>query len=209
MALRKIGEAVTGTNGKCVIPYTGVGVGRLQMRGQYEEDGRVIQSETYSLIDAKFKDTATSHNTKWWATGTLSITEQNDGILVENNNASGYVLDYTYLTDNFPSSWSERENAVTCHERPFCAEFDIISVSNLSQTGLFIGNSSTAIHTYFGSLGLSVGHIKIEALETQVKFYLDGTLVNTTNLANVTLRFGFRINAGNSFKYDNLVIYPI
>lgn len=77
MALRKIGEAVTGTNGKCVIPYAGVGVGRLQMIGQYEEDGRVIQSEIYEVEDCKFLDTFTTDtsNNYFLGGGSLSISD--------------------------------------------------------------------------------------------------------------------------------------
>ena len=149
-------------------------------------------------------------NTKWWATGTLNITTSSDGTLVKNENSSGYSLDYSYITDNFPSGWSDRENAVTCYTRPFIVEFDLVSVSSTSSVGLYIGNSSANVHTYFTSLGITgTGHVRIEVSTTQVKCYLDETLVSTNNLSNsvTTSRVGFRINAGNNFKYKNFIIY--
>ena len=172
-----------------------------------------VETTVYTMTDTiLFWDKAVTgnHNTKWWATGTLNITTSSDGTLVKNQNSSGYSLDYSYVTDNFPSGWSDRENAVTCYPRPFEVEFDLVSVSSTSSVGLYIGNSSANVHTYFTNLGITgTGHIRIEVSTTQVKCYLDETLVSTNNLSNsvTTSRVGFRINANSNLKYKNFKIY--
>ena len=94
MALRKIGEAVTGTNGKCVIPYTGVGVGRLQMKGQYEEDGRVIQSETYEVLDCLYLDDMSNdtHTRYIGNNGSLAYDSTNKTVVyTKTANGGGYM----------------------------------------------------------------------------------------------------------------------
>lgn len=96
MALRKIGEGVTDINGNCIIPYTGAGVGMLQMRGQYEEDERVILSETYDVLDCYRYDSGTDPNNNIWGIGygtltrgteysTLKESATNDGIIAISN----------------------------------------------------------------------------------------------------------------------------
>ena len=219
---RYLGYGVTDSNGVAHLKknakdqdidgYTGVGAGEIDIIASLDNpivDGSIV-SETYEVIDGTFKDTATLHNTKWWSTGTLNIDVQGDGILVENNNSSGYALDYLYITDNFPSSWSEREQAVTCNTVPFIVEFDLVSASDLSAVGLFIGTPTANVHTYFSNLNISTGKVKLEVTGSQVKIKVNNEDKTPITL-NVTgdVRFGFRINAGNSFKYDNLIVYPI
>lgn len=192
--------------------YTGTGVGKVDVVASLDSSitSSSVVSNTYEVLDATFYDTASNHITKWWATGTLAIDVQTDGILVTNENASSYILDHTYLTDNFPSSWSEREQAVTCHTVPFAVEFDLVSASDLSATGLYVGTPSANMHTYFSNLNISTGKVKLEITGSQVKIKVNGE-DKTPYTLNVTgdVRFGFRINGGASFKYNNFVIYPI
>ena len=59
MALRKIGEATTNSDGIATLTYTGTGVGEVDLKAcYYEEDtGRIIQSETCSTLDCILYDT--------------------------------------------------------------------------------------------------------------------------------------------------------
>lgn len=203
--LISLNNGITNNNG--TYTTTGVSVsGDTTFTATYSSVTDTVLVEYCDFVDYAVTG---KHNTKWWATGTLNITTSSDGTLVKNENSSGYSLDYSYITDNFPSGWSDRENAVTCYTRPFIVEFDLVSVSSTSSVGLYIGNSSANVHTYFTNLGITgTGHVRIEVSTTQVKCYLDETLVSTNNLEDsvTTSRVGFRINAGNNFKYKDFRI---
>ena len=199
MALRKIGEAVTGTNGKCVIPYTGVGVGRLQMRGQYEEDGRVIQSETYSIYDTQFYDKALegsgNHNDNY--NNITNLSRASDG-----------------TTFNMPSAWTQLmpkiNNSVNISLNDgLCVEFDILALDNQGgQIRFTVYDGSNRV-----TLLSDTGHYKA-VITDDIKIYKDNNPnpINTLDLNKSSgyVQLIFTNNTANaSLKFKDYLIYPI
>ena len=203
MALRKIGEAVTGTNGKCVIPYTGVGVGRLQMRGQYEEDGRVIQSETFVVLDTLFYEDGTTGtpNPNWVKNGgNFDVTPSTDGITISNNFTWA-----VYYRANLGDTSTTRDYTL-----PVCVEFDFLESSDNSKWYLqFDDGSDMSIRGDIIQVTNDC-HVTIRATSTDTFIKVDNGTERALGYAVASpTGVALRLQGGASLKFKDFKIYPI
>ena len=203
MALRKIGECVTGTNGKCVIPYTGVGVGRLQMRGQYEEDERVILSETFVTLDTLFYEDGTTGtpNPNWVKNGgNFDVTPSTDGILISNNFTWA-----VYYRANLGDTSTTRDYTL-----PVCVEFDFLESSDNSKWYLqFDDGSDMSIRGDIIQVTNDC-HVTIRATSTDTFIKVDNGTERALGYAVASpTGVALRLQGGASLKFKDFKIYPI
>lgn len=211
MIERKVQTYTTNESGQKIVTYKGQGLGERKL--VIQKNGRTV-SGTYSVIDATWIDKITSHTSKWWLTQTgMEQTVETDGILLNNPNTSSYSLCWTYLTDNFPPSSTARNQATVCWETGVAIEFDVIDVSSTSNVSIQINdNGSNSANDTLANYGITGAcHVKLVCDGNTVKSYINrsATAFVSKELVVETLRFGIRVNASESIKYDNLCIYPI
>lgn len=209
MALRKIGEAVTDSNGNCIITYTGTGAGEVDLTAcYYEEDtGSIIQSEIYSVLDCIVKDTGTS-------------SDHTDNIWNNWNNSATITREseYTSITkadSSTPASWQ-------ISNKPFSnsnlkVEFDVY-VGGDSQNLIFAQLRNQGYNVLgqisLATMGLSQNnwhHIILEFAGLNCHIY------NTTNssisdrvFSSEVNKFMFRCDTtASETRYRNFKVYPI
>lgn len=78
MALRKIGEGVTDSNGRCIISYTGTGAGLLQLKGQCADGDSIVQSRICEVLDTLLYDTGIDSLHNIWTGNTSNLTRSNE-----------------------------------------------------------------------------------------------------------------------------------
>lgn len=198
MALRKIGEATTNSDGIATLTYPGTGAGEVDLKAcYYEEDtGRIIQSKTFATIDGTFKDVATSsdHNDNWYIRlpDSTTITREADGTVLE---------------------WSTNHGHVECENGKFyttsnCIEFDLLEHTN-GACQFYSNTTQAGINYAFPK----TGHYKIINDVTSQQIYCDGELLKSYSVSFDKYYFAlFSFQSGvteRSLKYANFVVYPI
>ena len=199
MALRKISEGVTDSNGRCIIPYTGTGAGLLQLKGQCADGDSIIQTETYSIIDGLFYQEGTSEPpTNTWILGGFTPSYNNDGTTLT---SSTFATCFANLKDTGVNPFD--------FNSPFAVEIDIVSFDSTNLDFQLYDNTNNAIRSA-NALGITGNnHLKIVNDGTSVKYYVDGVEKTSLqfNYSMGTCRVGLRATGTVTFK--NFMIYPI
>ena len=167
-----------------------------------------IQSETYAIIDGKFKDLGT--NNKWWYTSVNgSLSHNNDETTFEYTGSSSYCLTHPYLVDTLPSGWADKEEAMRWITTDVAIEFDLIT-ANSNKIIIRLHNGTANKDISLVNLS-NVNHIKIELKNGYVYLHLDGAVQpNPTAYSYSKTSFSFRTDSTqNLLTFKNFVIYPI
>ena len=199
MALRKIGEGVTDSNGRCIISYTGTGAGLLQLKGQCADGDSIIQSEPYSVWDTIFNIDCTQ-SSEYWET-TLDVEPTSEG------------THFKYLTTG--SSVNVKINN-SIH--PFDGTQDLIFDFNFKTANTISVYVVDNAGSRRGTLDSSIPHNtwvhyqwKYNATSKQIQIYRDNVLVNTYDGSSVNFTtIGFQIYDWNSdadFWINNWKLY--
>lgn len=193
------GTITTGSDGTASISYTGTGVGNVSVEVTYS----TLLQETYEVKDGLFIDTSTTPNNKWWSTATTgSITHNANGITF-NNVGTGYSRMHPYIVETFPSTWSEKEEAVKFMDTPFIVEFNVKSISNTN--AITLDTNSTL---YSNDVSPN-DHVKLVCDGSTGKVYINDVEVNSKSFTFTNSWFAFRITSTVELKIDNFVIYPV
>ena len=209
---RLLGSGVTGANGIAVMnknasgesiehSYTGSGRGELDIIASLDNpiESGSIQSDTFALIDATFKDIGTSTDYGTWTSTDFT------GTKIERNE------EYTTLIPE--DTWDTQNKTITGDD--LCIEFDI----NLTYSGdfyplRFMKNGSNVTSVSISELGLVSGqwyHIKFSIVGNQLNILVDTTTKTPKSLSNTldTFRIMLDNTKATNMKYKNFVIYPI
>ena len=205
---RVIGSGTTNSNGQIVIPYTGVGAGKLQLKAKATVNGSIIQSEIYSILDTIYYDNATSNDHK-------DIWRDGSNILSRDVEYSLITSDSTYKNIWLTGSPSSTSGFI--FNAPFCVEFDVVE-----ETGRMIfsigyqhsgqGSTTTIMDFEFNSYtNRGVGHWKIIINENSQEAILNDNTVKTGSVScSNDIRIGMGvITANSSLKFKNFRIYYI
>ena len=203
MALRKIGEGVTDSNGRCIIPYTGTGAGLLQLKGQCADGDSIIQSGTCEVLDTIFYDDGTSSESIWHKSrpSESSISIDTDGILLECTNASSYAWFIPKINNS---------NILLSADTDYCIEFDAKVTNTTSNYCIFgIIGKNGFLSDLFSSTG-TFAHVKITIINREIKYYVDNVHKTKSNgiIVNETGDCGFGIKDGG-ITMNNFKVYPI
>ena len=199
MAKRLIGSGTTGTDGSVSIPYNGTGAGLVNLSVETEIDGSIV-SVPLSVWDTLFYDDGvTDPKTANWQNYsnrlTISVDENGTTIAHEGSSGTGY-----YFTDNFEVSYS----------LPVVIEFDCVSYSNYNSCGLDFVNGSTDNNKTMNALGIQQGdHVKIVYDGATISTYRNGSTTPITNSLSISgsIKLGFYVGSGHSFKFKNFKLY--
>ena len=193
-------------NGNPINGYTGTGAGEVDVIASTDNpitSGSIV-SETYSLIDAKFKDIGTngqSNYTAFYLYSNFNPRVTDTGTVFTNSTSSSLQVypqldSATDLYDWIPS---------------FCIEFDAVEVSGtLSNQAITITeNGGSVKYKNFNTIGLNGAcHMKITCTPTQIIIQKNNETPITEDYSMSKVRIGILLNNG-SLKYKNFVIYPI
>lgn len=218
MSYRYLGYGITDNNGEAKLEYdengnhldhsiTGTGAGELDIVASLDKpisSGSIV-SETYSIIDAKFIDIATTgkKNTNDWITpSTTYYTEvTSDTGTVQTNTASNNI----WFKANDPSTSSTSEYDWSA---PLKIEFDNLGTDGTTFQ-IFDGASgviSFYAHSYQNK------HISITITDSTytIKNETDNTIIGSgANPFTSNFAIRYAIAGGKTFEYKNFVIYPI
>lgn len=193
-------EATTGSDGVATVSYTGKGAGVLNIKAVHG----IIQSETYSIIDAFFKNVGigTDDNTNYYNPSsrvTVSV-DATGKTLTQNGGTTGQY--YAIPIGTTPSSSSDSSFDVD-----FVAEFDLVSF-NEKTAYLRCGD----FYRSFRNLGCTGGeHIRYEIKNGSQKIFVDNSEVpsysGSYEMSNSNVFFTVGTDA--SMKFKNFIIYPI
>ena len=194
MAWVKIGEAYTDNNGIATLPYTGTGRGVVRGMAKSTVDERMIQSETYGVIDATFNDMVNSvDNASALVYNQCSKTVNGD-VKTITANGSGWgdlILSTTH-------AWADIIN----FNIPFCIE---INITDLSNDFIFrIGGKYTDWLT-------QTGQYKLNVSPTGITGTVNGVAINpkTFDSALSTAQIYISTKPNQTFSYKDLIVYPI
>ena len=206
MVLRYIGESVTDSNGLAVLPdgYTGTGAGEIDVVAKTEIDDRILQSETYGVVDAIVYDkaypTSNDYNSDmWFGSPNWTINTDENGTTISTGTNTGYRL-YTASSSG------------TSPYKDFTEDFavEFIFIEYTGTVIMRVGND-TSKDKYLSSLGLTSGDVvKLEVSSSNIKYYVNGEeiVAQRETYQSGASFFSFRINTG-SLKYKDFKIYPI
>lgn len=155
----------------------------------------IFQSETYSIIDALFKDrgTTSDHNDNWSNSGgnvtvvrtdtetTLTRTASTNGFYQVRVDNSKYVIDFDYM-QNETSLMTSLRNGST-----------VVKWINYSEFNL-------SANVWY--------HITLTIDGTSVVITIDGVSRSFTMSSTMNL-FSMRLMENEEIKYKNFMIYPI
>lgn len=164
---------------------------------------RTELQETYEVKDGLFKDTSTTPNNKWWSTATTGFITHNANGITFNNTGTGYSRMHPYTVETFPSTWSEREQAVKFIDTPFIVEFDVKSISNTN--AIILDTNSTLYNNNVSPND----HVKLVCDGSTGKVYINDVEVNSKSFTFTNSWFAFRITSTVELTIDNFIIYPI
>lgn len=200
MALRLIGSVVTNSEGVAVLPYEGVGAGKMDVVAKSATNEGSLVSETYSLYDCIFLDCGVSggcKNNKW--------VNQSNYFSVSDPTSEGTTItkvsngNYAPSTVANSTTWSDR----LIINSPFVCEFDVSNVASSSIFRIYYDTNQSK------QFLLSDGHYKITVTSNTITYIKDdenpvtvGSNLNITNFENVAF-----VNATLTFK--NFFIYVI
>lgn len=201
MALRKIGEAVTDSNGNCIITYTGTGAGKIDMVAEYTDGESIIQSETYSILDGVYADIGTysNHNdNKWsqWSNYPSTVTRETDYTLIvkSSENTIGYhIFDFSSFTFS-------------------AIEFDLYVDSSVDNNIVFqLRNSGRSVRRQFALSNFSLTanqwvHFKLDFANDVLSNNINSTTFVLNNQDATRFYFAVQTNQ-NSLRYKNFVVY--
>lgn len=186
--------------------YTGSGAGLVDIVASLDSeigDGSLV-SETYEVLDAKFKDIGTtgqSNYTSFYLYSNFNPQVTGTGTVFTNSTSSSLQVypqldSATDLYDWIPS---------------FCIEFDAVEVTgNLTNQAITITeNGGSVKYKKFNAIGLNGEcHMKITCTPTQIITQKNNETPITEDYSMSKVRIGILLNNG-SLKYKNFVIYPI
>lgn len=198
-------DAVTNSEGIATIDYDCTGSG---LREFYATYGSIV-SVPCSVWDCIFKDCG--DNDKWWFTDTTNGSRTvTDNIIDLKYTGSSYVLAYIY-NGTLPSSWADKLTTATIFHSAFAVEFDIVSISDNTNIGFRVENSSTYAQVTGNYIGWEANkHIKMEFTGSKIYYYVDGVKQSReTDYVFTDSRFSFRLNENTEFKIKEFKAYPI
>lgn len=188
MAMRKIGEATTDSNGIASFDYTGVGAGLLNIIAKLKDS--TLQTEIFALEDCIYYDSATS------------------------DTSSRYYLD---TSKNNSIAFSDGSLVFTCGSQYRYVQLGGNNgVSNVSDyTGknvIFKADVQTSSKVKINIIEYVDGYVVITTDNTEIQE--DGTITGKASISSNATRVLFRVDAINSTQGDvirinNLRIYPI
>lgn len=204
MAMRKIGEATTDSQGVASYSYTGVGAGLLNLRAKLKDS--TLQSKTYSILDCIKKDNGTqsNHNDMWSTNSTSSL------IIITR------ATEYTEFAE--ATTGSNFSNATDGLQEGCAIEFDYYQVDGGNNSFLqILDSNSTLIYTgginigTFGGTPANWYHLKFEMKNGTM------TCTNTTNgttftrsYTNAPSRFNWWSSGEiSAIRFKNFQIYPL
>lgn len=198
--------------------YVGSGKGLTQMCASLDSPTAISSgsdlSEIYEVIDATFKDIATSSDynqssSAWlFRNCTDSIrTREPDGTLLDVTDASLTAnAQIVPNTNNFYANYIPKNT---------CVEVDIVEVDTsdrieftaLTRRASSLAYPQIALNNYTAPF-----HVKMELGETTVKLYVDNNLIVSQeydDINNYRVYFQFLTGRGQYLKFKNFVYYPI
>lgn len=205
---RVIGSGTTNSNGQIVIPYTGVGAGKLQLKAKATVNGSIIQSETYSILDAMFYDTCTTGTQTVWYNESNVGTSVTDTGMVISLTTSGNKYIWAKKQDTTPSQRSDANQFAPS----FNVEFDVAEYTGTVYLQISDGTNGDRNRT-ISQMGVTTSnHILIEVRSDSIKYYKDGTEITGIRYSNITQgtsRVGIFLQNTASVKIKDFKIYPI
>jgi len=159
---------------------------------------RILQSETYTLIDGIFYDDGVTSPkpVNWYkATNTLEVSIDNTGTL----------LSYTEATNYYANSTSSINRFI---ESDFCIEFDVVEFTG--QFGVRIRTTSNT-DINLGNVASAGSHILIQFKDNVLTYTIDdGTPQVVSQSITGNIGVSIRLGTGtNSIRYKNFVVYPV
>lgn len=208
MAMRKIGEATTDSNGIASFDYTGVGAGLLNLRAKLKDS--TLQSVPYPLLDTIAFDSGIlndpdEHNSYWvkqYSSIQAEVTSNGTSIL-GGGNGQGYLFNKPNTTTSELYDW----------ENNICIEFDVHSITGNPLFQIRDSSNNNGVF-YLQSEGVGDGsHVKLTITDedsNNFKCTVDGVdrtpkTVNNTGL----LRLGFIVSTTTGLTFKNFKVYPI
>ena len=195
-ARRLIGSTTTNANGIATIPYTGKGVGKVDVVAEATVGGGVFVSETYSIIDASFIDTGLSDSTANVVLSRMSRDKTSDGAVIT-------------ATGN--NAWAIMKQNSPVFSNNCIIEFDLIANETPSTSvGIDLSTQGDAYQNkiYFEDLG----HYKIQVTSESITALTGSQSISLqkSQAPPSDVRISFNLGqTGDTITYKDFVIYPI
>ena len=202
---REIGRGTTDSNGRIVIPYMGIGAGKLQLKAEATINSSRFVSEIYGVIDALLFDPCTSVIAGRWHNyqSILSITYNENGMTItkdEQNNTQRYLY---YNDSSISTTKIGGYNTITT---PIEMLFTVEAITGSIQLVIVDNNSNqrfieiTKTGKYKLTFDGSTLVVKLNDTQMGNSYVVDGS--------NFQFRLGFNAQ-GESITFKDFTIYPI
>ena len=198
MAYRLIGTGTTNAQGiaRCNNNYVGTGKGEVDIVASTDNPivQGSLQSETYSILDCIKYDTgiqgsATNiYTNATYLNRTLEYTNITD-------NSSNTTFIYVEISGDVAIEFDANVNVADAN--PFIA---------IANSGTVVGQKS---QTNLGAVDDIWIHYRIEIKDNVATYTNDYSAISTTSNLTTYNRFRLRKAVGETFKFKNIMVYPI
>jgi len=180
-------------NGLATYEYTCSGAGLQQIQAVSGS----LQSEPYIVYDGLMTDIGTSDNSSRWSLDSVTYTQSSNNVLLNNTTGSNHYC--VPKVNGSSSGYITSSSGV-------CLECDIKN-NNASVVTLIVGGSQVALTDYVSSSDFI--HVKIWNNGNTLYYSINNGTTQSKSINYTNSYVQFRVGAGESYYFKNLVIYPI
>lgn len=199
------GSKTTNSSGHATIPYTGTGVGKVDVIVSYDSVQETYEIKDSIAFDSAILNDAHLHNEYWikqYNNLVADVTNNGTSIL-GGGGGQGYLFNKPSTTTSDLYDWNNN----------ICIEFDVYEL--IGNPYFQIRDASNNNGSYFlSSAGVTAGsHVKIIFTDENTdnfRIIVDDIEKSPKTISNTDLvRMGFVVSTTTGLTFKNFVVYPI